>query len=92
MGIIESQTSLYRTMRRSIVNALGNEEAADRAMDSIIDAHPHLADVWERGTCKICRGILSELERIQPHGCCEFCEWQADHDVYAENLRRYGAE
>jgi hypothetical protein len=79
-------------MRRAIVNALGNEELADRAMDSIIDAHPHLAQVWDENTCVSCRAILSPIEKAEAKGCCEFCEWQADHDYYVENLRMYGGE
>jgi len=88
---LATQTTLYRTMRRALMNALGNEELADRALDSVIDAHPHLPQVWEKGTCAKCRAILSELERLEPHGFCECCEWDIDYDEYADNLRRYGA-
>ena len=87
----ESQTAFIRTLRRSILNALGNEELADRALDSIVDAHPHLAQVWDENTCRACRSILSALEKVEG-GACEFCRWQADHDYYVENLRMYGGE
>jgi len=90
--MIATQTALYRTMRRSIIHALGNEELADRVMDSITSSHPHLAQVWDENTCVGCRSILSALEKVEGHGYCEFCAWQADHDKYVENLRVYGGE
>lgn len=74
------------------MHALGNEELADRVVDAVIHDHPHLAQVWDEGTCVSCRSILSELERVEQHGFCEFCAWQQDHDYYVDNLRRYGGE
>lgn len=87
-----AQTALHRTMRRAIMHVLADDERADMVLDSIMEKHPHLVEVWEKGTCRGCRAILSELERVEPHGCCEFCAWQSDHDYYVENLRMYGAE
>lgn len=89
--MIATQTALHRTMRRSIMHAVGNEELADKVMDSIIESHPHLAKVWDENTCQSCRSILSTLEK-EEGGHCEFCKWQADHDYYVENIRKYGAE
>lgn len=87
-----TQSGLYRTMRRAIMHVLADEERADLVLESIMLKHPHLVEVWEAGTCRVCRGILSELDRVERHGCCEFCSWQADHDYYVENLRMYGGE
>lgn len=86
-----SQTAFQRTVRRSIMHALGNEELADRVMDAITESHPHLAQVWDENTCKACRSILSALEKAEG-GCCEWCQWRAEQDYYEENLRMYGAE
>jgi hypothetical protein len=86
-----TQTALHRTLRRSIMHALGNEELADKVMDSITISHPHLAQVWDENTCVGCRSILSALEKAEGRAC-EFCKWQVDHDKYVENLRIYGAE
>lgn len=88
---ITMQTALLRTMRRSVMHALGNEELADKVMESITHSHPHLAQVWDENTCFGCRSILSALEK-QEGSFCEFCAWQQDHDKYAENLRMYGGE
>lgn len=88
---LDTQTAFSRTLRRSIMHALGNDELADRVMDSIIERHPHLAQVWDENTCRCCRSILSAVEKSEG-GACEFCKWQADHDYYVENLRMYGGE
>lgn len=90
--MIATQTALHRTLRRSIMHAIGNDELADKVMDSITHSHPHLAQVWDENTCTGCRSILSALEKVEGQGYCDFCRWQADHDHYVENIRRYGDE
>lgn len=85
------QQALRRTMRRSIINVVGNEELTDTILDSIMRSHPHLCQVWDDNTCRGCRGILSALEKVEGH-YCEFCRWQTDHDQYVDSLRKYGSE
>lgn len=89
---LSTHTALHRTMRLALMNALGNEELVDRALDSVMITHPHLSLVWDRGTCDRCRAILTELERLESHGFCECCAGDIEFDEYADNLRRYGAE
>jgi hypothetical protein len=90
--MIATQTALHRTLRRSITHILGDDPRVDDVMDSIIKTHPHLAQVWDENTCVGCRAILSPLDKAEGKGCCEFCVWEADHDYYVENLRKYGSE
>lgn len=86
-------TPLYRTMRRSILNRLGNETLADAAVEAIIEAHPHLAQVWEKNTCFACRAQLSHGDHAHGDGLCEFCRNDNDPpDYYEENHRRYGGD
>ena len=88
----QTMTAFHRTLLRSISHVIADEERAGLVLESILDRHPQLVEVWDRGVCRGCHAILSELERAEGHGCCEFCAWQADHDRYVENLRMYGAE
>lgn len=88
----ETMTAFHRTLLRSISHVLADEERAGLVLESILDRHPQLVEVWEKGVCRSCHAILTELERVEAHGCCEWCEWRADQDRYADNLRMYGAE
>lgn len=93
MSAVETgQAALHRTMRRAIMHVLGNEELSDLVMESLLDRHPQLTQLWEDGVCRGCHGVLREMERVEGHHLCEFCCWQADHDKYVDNLRMYGSE
>lgn len=84
---------LYRTMWRSIMHECGNPELADGIMQRIIDAHPHLSQVWDENTCVACRAILTQLDKAEGSSFCDFCRHTEDPpEYYEENLRRYGGE
>lgn len=92
MSVITT-TPLYRTIRRSILNALGNESIADAATEAIIETHPHLAMVWEKNTCFSCRAVLAPGDYAHSDGLCEFCRHDEDPpEYYEENHRRYGSD
>lgn len=84
---------LYRTIRRSILNQLGNEAIADRATEAILESHPHLAEVWEKNTCFACHAMLTREDHAYDDGLCEFCRKSVDPPEYYEmNHRRYGGD
>jgi hypothetical protein len=86
-------SALYRTMWRSVMHALGNAETADQVMSSIVDAHPHLAEVWEDNTCRACKAILSPLDKAEASPYCECCRMDNDPPEYYErNVKMYGGE
>lgn len=86
-------SSLYRTMWRSVMHALGNAEATDQVMSSIVDTHPHLAEVWDANTCRACKAILSGLDKAEASPYCECCRMDNDPPEYYErNIKMYGAE
>lgn len=90
---ITATSPLYRTIRRSILNALGNERTADIATEAIMNSHPHLAMVWEKNTCFACRAVLAPSDYAFSDGLCEFCRHDEDPpEYYAENHRRYGSD
>ena len=96
-ALMETRTmhtsSLYRTMWRSVMHALGNAEAADQVMSSIVDSHPHLAEVWDANTCRACKAILSGLDKAEGSPYCECCRMDNDPPEYYErNVKMYGAE
>lgn len=85
-------TPLYRTIRRSILNQLGNERLADLAVDAIMYSHPHLAEVWEKNTCVCCRSVLTREDHAFDDGMCEFCRKDEDPPEYYEmQYKRYGS-
>ena len=88
----ETMTAFHRTLLRSISHVLADEERAGMVLDSILDRHPQLAQLWDEGVCRGCHAVLREVERVEGHHLCEFCCWQVDHDKYVENLRMYGSE
>lgn len=84
-------STLYRTMWRSIMHALGNAEAADQVMQSIMDSHPHLSEVWDTNTCRSCKAILSGLDKAEASPYCECCRSITDPPEYYErNIKMYG--
>ena len=96
-NLMETRTlhtsSLYRTMWRSVMHALGNAEAADQVMSSIVDTHPHLAEVWDANTCRACKAILSPLDKAEASPYCECCRMDNDPPEYYErNVKMYGGE
>jgi len=87
------ESALYRTMRRALLHSTNNEELADKALDAIIEAHPHLSEVWEQNTCRACKAILTPLDRAEEHPYCEYCRSDVDpHEYYEHNLQKYGGE
>ena len=87
-----TDTPLHRTMRRAIAHVVGDTAAADLVLDAILERHPHLAQVWSENTCRGCAAILTPLDKAEARECCDFCQWQAGHDYYADNLKMYGGE
>lgn len=86
-------SALYRTLWRSAMHALGNPEAADQVMSSIMDSHPHLSEVWEANTCRACKAILSQLDKAEASPYCECCRSIDDPPEYYErNVKMYGGE
>jgi hypothetical protein len=86
-------SALYRTMWRATMHALGNAAAADQVMQSIMDSHPHLAEVWDANTCRACKAILSQLDKAEASPYCECCRMDNDPPEYYErNVKMYGAE
>lgn len=86
-------SSLYRTMWRSTMHALGNAEAADHVMLSIMTNHPHLSEVWDTNTCRACKAILKPIDNAEDSPYCECCRMDVDPtEYYDRNTKMYGGE
>jgi len=75
---------LYDSLHQSILVALGNEESAGKAMEIIMRDHPALSSLWDACTCRWCRQILADAQRVQYCDDCRALNADAERRSDAE--------